>query len=205
MNDFDRLSLNVPNDGQWAHFQVNWEHIFDTIIKDYCPYLPKSEDLLMSSEVNRNKEYWEYFVIKYLPTNLKDAIVKFLVDPLSFKSEDGSISDVYDLVKEYSASTSKIVARCRILFLVLFMSKEFGNEMHQILNEQLKIEVPIDLVEYFVQYLKSKYASAILVCVSELVDDVKSENPYKSSEIVMKAVRRAEMRLCVMRHSNGIA
>ncbi len=199
MNDFDRIDINEQNDVNFVHFRVNYEHIFDTIIKEYCPYLPKSEDRLRWSAyvLERRAEYWEDFTIRYLPTILHHAIVNFLVDPMSFKNEE--ISDVYDLVKEYSALTSKKVARCRILLLVLFMSKELENEMYQILNDQLKIEVPIDLVEYFVKYLKIKYARELVFCINALVDDVKSENRYKNSEIVMKAVRRAEMRICVMR------
>jgi hypothetical protein len=177
---------------------VNYEHIFDTIIKEYCPYLQKSEDRLKPAEVlERSPEYWEDFMIRYLPDNLKDTIVNFLVDPLKFQNEE--IRDVYDLVKEYSALTSKNVARCRILFLVLFMSKELGNDMYKIMNDQLKIEVPIDLVEYFVKYLKIKYARELVDCINSLVDYVKCEKQYKDSEIVIKAVRRAEMRLCVMR------
>lgn len=199
MNDFDGVELNEQNDVHFVHFRVNYEHIFDTIIKEYCPYLPKSEDRLRwSTEVlERRAKYWEDFMIRYLPTNLHITIVNFLVDPLKFQSEE--IRDVYDLVKEYSALASKNIARGRILFLVLFMSKELGNEMYQILNEQLKIEVPIDLVEYFVKYLKIKYARELVFCINALIDDVKSENQYKNSEIVMKAVRRAEMRICVMR------
>jgi hypothetical protein len=142
--------------------------------------------------LERSPEDWEDFMIRYLPDNLKDTIVNFLVDPLKFQN-------VYDLVKEYSALSSKNIARCRILFPVLFMSKELGNEMYQILNDQLKIEVPIDLVEYFVKYLKIKYARELVDCINSVVDYVKSEKQYKDSEIVMKAVRRAEMRICVMR------
>lgn len=199
MNDFDRLEIDEQNDVHFVHFRVDYGHIFDTIIKEYCPYLPKSEDRLRSTEVNleRSQEYWEDFMIRYLPDNLKDTIVNFLVDPLKFQNEE--IRDVYDLVKEYSALTSKNIARCRILFLVLFMSKELENEMYQILNDQLKIEVPIDLVEYFVKYLKIKYARELAFCINCLVDDVKYEKQYKDSEMVMKAVRRAEMRICVMR------
>ena len=199
MNDFDQLETDEQNDVHFVHFRVNYEHIFDTIIKEYCPYLPKSEDRLMSTEVNleRSPEYWEDFMLRYLPDNLKDTIVNFLVDPLKFQNEE--IRDVYDLVKEYSALTSKNIARCRILFLVLFMSKELENELYQILNDQLKIEVPIDLVEYFVKYLKIKYARELVFCINCLVDDVKCDNQYRNSEIVIKAVRRAEMRICVMR------
>jgi hypothetical protein len=200
MNDLDELDINEQNDVHFVHFRVNYEHIFDTIIKEYCPYLPKSEDRLRYTEANRNVEYWEDFRIRYLQASkpdLKDAIVNFLVDPLKFRSEE--ISDVYDLVKEYSALTSKNIARCRILFLVLFMSKELGNELHQILNDQLKIEVPIDLIEHFVKYLKIKYARELVFCINALVDDVKYEKQHRNSEIVMKAVRRAEMRICVMR------
>lgn len=199
MNDLDELDLNDQNDVHFVHFRVNYEHIFDTIIKEYCPYLPKSEDRLRWSPdvLERKAEYWEDFTIRYLPTNLHDTIVNFLVDPMSFKNEE--IRDVYDIVKEYSALTTKNIARCRIMLLVLFMSKELENEMHQILNDQLKIEVPIDLVEYFVKYLKIKYARELVLCINALIDDVKSEKRYKNSEIVMKAVRRAEMRICVMR------
>ena len=198
MNDLDQLETDEQNDVHFVHFRVNYEHIFDTIIEEYCPYLPKSEDLLKPAEVlERSPEDWEYFVLKYLPDNLKDTIVNFLVDPLKFQNE--WIRDVYDLVKEYSALTSKNIARCRILFLVLFMSKELGNDMYKIMNDQLKIEVPIDLVEYFVKYLKIKYARELAFCINCLVDDVKCDNQYRNSEIVIKAVRRAEMRLCVMR------
>ena len=216
MNDLEELVLNEQDDVQFVHFRVNYEHIFDTIIEDYCPYLPNSEDRLVSTEINaersphywedfiirylqaeRSPHYWEDFMIRYLQANLKDTIVKFLVDPLKFKSEE--IRDVYDMVNEYSACTSKRIARGRILFLVLFMSKELGDDMHKILNDQLKIEVPIDLVEPFVKYLKIKYARELVSCINALVDDVKSDEQYKNSEIVMKAVRRAEMRLCVMR------
>lgn len=199
MNDLDELDINEKKDVHFVHFRVNYEHIFDTIIKEYCPYLPKSEDRLSSTELlNRfTPEAREDFMIRYLPTDLHDKIVNFLVDPMSFKNED--IRDVYDLVKEYSALTSKNIARCRILFLVLFMSKELGNDMYKILNDQLKIEVPLDLVEYFVEYLKLKYPSELVFCINALVDDVKSEMQYRNSEIVMKAVRRAELRLCAMR------
>lgn len=198
MNDFDQLETDEQNDVHFVHLKVNYEHIFETIIEEYCPYLPKSEDRLKPAEVlERSPEDWEYFVLRYLPDNLKDTIVNFLVDPLKFQNE--GIRDVYDLVKEYSALTSKNIARCRILFLVLFMSKELENEMYQILNEQLKIEVPIDLVEYFVKYLKIKYARELAFCINCLVVEVKCDNQYRNSEIVIKAVRRAEMRLCVMR------
>ena len=198
MNDFDQLETDEQNDVHFVHFRVNYEHIFDTIIEEYCPYLPKSEDRLKPAEgLERSIEYWEDFMIRYLPDNLKDTIVNFLVDPLKFQNE--WIRDVYDLVKEYSALTSKNIARCRILFLVLFMSKELGNDMYKIMNDQLKIEVPIDLVEYFVKYLKIKYARELAFCINCLVDDVKCDNQYRNSEIVIKAVRRAEMRLCVMR------
>lgn len=198
MNDFDRLEIDEQNDVHFVHFRVDYGHIFDTIIEEYCPYLPKSEERLRSTEgLELSPEDWEDFMIRYLPDNLKDTIVNFLVDPLKFQNEE--IRDVYDLVKEYSALTSKNTARCRILFLVLFMSKELENEMYQILNDQLKIEVPIDLVEYFVKYLKIKYARELVFCINALVDDVKYEKQYKNSEIVIKAVRRAEMRICVMR------
>lgn len=194
MNDFDRLEIDEQNDVHFVHFRVDYEHIFDTIIEEYCPYLLKSEYRLKPVEVLNRRED---FMIRYLPDNLKDTIVNFLVDPLKFQNEE--ICDVYDLVKKYSALTCKNIARCRILFLVLFMSKELENEMYQILNDQLKIEVPIDLVEYFVKYLKIKYARELVFCINCLVDDVKCHDQYKNSEIVMKAVRRAEMRICVMR------
>ncbi len=195
MNDFDRLEIDEQNDVHFVHFRVNYGHIFDTIIKEYCPYLLKSEDPLKPAEVlERSPEDWEDFMIRYLPDNLKDTIVNFLVDPLKFQN-------VYDLVKEYLALSSKNIARCRILFLVLFMSKELGNDMYKIMNDQLKIEVPIDLVEYFVKYLKIKYARELVDCINSVVDYAKCDNQYRNSEIVIKAVRRAEMRLCVMRRN----